>query len=491
MPPTPPNQRTRSRPTQAFVDWLDKQLPSLQPGNRLPSVPKMCAQWKLSAGTVRSILREYQQKGRLVLIPGRGTFVPEEQQEVAFDTDHRASSTQTVVDFVAGSVQRGTLKLGEALPSVKYMALQFKVAPMTVVRAYRELQKRGMVARVGKTFWVGSGDTLARLPQRRHAVLFNATDDFTAVFRSGWLAPAYHRLERELRSYGFTIAYEPLAEFARMAQSWRSAGRAPDALVFHELAVDMLAGIRTALDTVDRRTGATRMLFDWPAGDYRQLPRGRSTFILSRGNIYTVRARSVAEFALRQGVGTVYLYFDEQQNSFNTFLAVARIRSELEALGGACRFAILARPLPGSATARQFFERLYTVRTPQHVSMVLSKYHVVSHTQLEEDTRVVRDVGHALTVGEGKRLYLFMNDTQAVEALRAAAQLRVKVPAEAGVLSFANDPQYLHEGISSCVPDWQQIGYLMAHALIGDFPIARTGKGFLRVRADVLERQTT
>jgi hypothetical protein len=322
-------------------------------------------------------------------------------------------------------------------------------------------------------------------------VLFNETDDFTTVFRSGWMAPAYHRLERELRSHGYTIAYEPLEEFPRLAQAWRDPEAAPHALVFHELSVPMLTGLRSRLDALLGRTRTMRVLFDWVAGDYHLLPRGRRVFAVSRGNLYTVGARAVAEFALRHGVETVCYYFDETQDSFTNFLSVARIRSELEALGGACRFVTLVRPLPGSPAPRAFFDRLYQMRPASHVSMVMSKYRAVSHTELEQEAVFVKDVPQALRAVDGRRLYLFMSDSLAVEALRAAERLRVNVPAEAGLLSFANDPQYLHEGISCSVPDWQQIGYLMAHALIGDFPVARTGKGFLRVRAEVLERQTT
>ncbi len=46
-------------------------------------------------------------------------------------------------------------------------------------------------------------------------------------------------------------------------------------------------------------------------------------------------------------------------------------------------------------------------------------------------------------------------------------------------------------GISSCAEDWETIGYMAAHAIIGDIPVAKTSKGYIRTDALLLERATT
>ena len=53
------------------------------------------------------------------------------------------------------------------------------------------------------------------------------------------------------------------------------------------------------------------------------------------------------------------------------------------------------------------------------------------------------------------------------------------------------DPSLYHHGISSCGPDWRGIGYLMAHALVGSVPVARTSKGYLSTRAAMVHRDTS
>jgi hypothetical protein len=59
------------------------------------------------------------------------------------------------------------------------------------------------------------------------------------------------------------------------------------------------------------------------------------------------------------------------------------------------------------------------------------------------------------------------------------------------LVSLDNDPRFYHLGLTYCGPDWDTIGYQMAHAIIGDFPVARTSKGFIKTKAGVLEKLTT
>lgn len=88
-------------------------------------------------------------------------------------------------------------------------------------------------------------------------------------------------------------------------------------------------------------------------------------------------------------------------------------------------------------------------------------------------------------------LWICRFDDQAQEALQWAEQNRVAVPRDMAILSLENRPKFYHLGISSCTFDWESVGYLMAHAIIGDVPLAQTSRGFIKTRAVVLERGTT
>src|SRR5277367_3752795 len=50
-----------------------------------------------------------------------------------------------IIDQVLGSIAAGSLKAGDQLPTVRQLAVDLSVNPNTVVRAYRELEIRGVL----------------------------------------------------------------------------------------------------------------------------------------------------------------------------------------------------------------------------------------------------------------------------------------------------------------------------------------------------------
>jgi len=63
-----------------------------------------------------------------------------------------------LMDEVRSAVARGAYRPGEMLPSVRQMALQALVNPNTVARAYRELEREGIVTtRPGLGVFVAQG----------------------------------------------------------------------------------------------------------------------------------------------------------------------------------------------------------------------------------------------------------------------------------------------------------------------------------------------
>lgn len=59
--------------------------------------------------------------------------------------DPSAPLYQQVVDGVAGAIARGALPSGAPLPSVREMAQTLGINPNTVQKAYRELEREGLV----------------------------------------------------------------------------------------------------------------------------------------------------------------------------------------------------------------------------------------------------------------------------------------------------------------------------------------------------------
>lgn len=65
------------------------------------------------------------------------------------------------------------------------------------------------------------------------------------------------------------------------------------------------------------------------------------------------------------------------------------------------------------------------------------------------------------------------------------------VPKDISIISLEDDPRYYPMGITYCGPDFERIGYQMAHTIIGDIPVAKTTLGFVRTSAIVMERLST
>ena len=51
-----------------------------------------------------------------------------------------------IIDQVLGGISTGSLKPGDQLPTVRQLAVDLAINPNTVVRAYRELEIRGVLA---------------------------------------------------------------------------------------------------------------------------------------------------------------------------------------------------------------------------------------------------------------------------------------------------------------------------------------------------------
>jgi GntR family transcriptional regulator len=69
---------------------------------------------------------------------------------IAVDPDLDAAPFQQIVDQLRGLLERGDLRAGNTLPTVRQLAGDLGVAPNTVARAYSELQEQGWLIGDGR-----------------------------------------------------------------------------------------------------------------------------------------------------------------------------------------------------------------------------------------------------------------------------------------------------------------------------------------------------
>ena len=64
----------------------------------------------------------------------------------ALDMSTGIPAYRQIIDAVLGGISSATLQPGEQLPTVRQLAVDLSINPNTVVRAYRELEIRGILS---------------------------------------------------------------------------------------------------------------------------------------------------------------------------------------------------------------------------------------------------------------------------------------------------------------------------------------------------------
>lgn len=480
------------RPSEKFRSWLEKQIATRKRGARLPTAEQLAETWGVSQSTVTRILRTYQRDGALVRIPRRGTFIgPLDDADTGAVVPEPVSSTQSIVDEIKRSITNGSLRKGDALPSVKFMSRQFKVAPRTVIAAYRDLALQTHVVRVGKTYWVGTFSALTKHGQDREVFLFKTgAPDYTEVLSDDRFGLAYHKMEKELVDHGFVVHYDHVSSCHRLLEQWRTTNRWPSGVAFHRMQHDDLERLTDFVKATHRphQSITVPVLVDIDTGDYHLLPRGAA--MLSRGNVDTTFARTIVHYVTTTQTRRVrfFMHYDGH-NVFDIYVPV-KTRTELKSFAPDFDIAGVVTAVSPEHTRERFFDDLRATVPDNRKDAIVGKYHYTPFEQVEKELAFVGfDRPPFEHIDRG--LWLFTSDVQAAEAARWACDNRIRVPEDLAIIALRNRPATVHTGVSVCTLDWNNAGYLMAHALLGDISYERTRKGFMRIGAQIVHRRTT
>lgn len=484
------------RPVERLRRWIEEQLALLPPGAAFPTELELARQWNISRRSVGRLLSRFAEQGRLIRIPGKGTFVPgpgsdETEPAPAFPN----SSSERLEDTIYRSLCAGELKSGEALPSIKYMSRRFRLSPATVIRAYRRLCNAGIVTRVGKTFWIGTFRDLIHGPGGKKVFLFyDESEDFGRIFRDDTLAMAYRKMEDVLSSGGYLLHFEQTGNLGRLARSWVSSRSFPYGLIFYSFDPEKFrTGVSAMASLLSTREGKELpIVVDWRWGHGR--PVSRRMHQLSRHNVATTVARLLARYLVEKGYRRVVFFLELDKQSYEVdpmsvgaFWNALTFCTEIKRLDQRFECGIVAiRP-----SARVADRRVLSRVDRQAAESLLGKYTPTSFETVENEIRYMEESADRFGDLSSSTLWVFERDFRAAEALEWLGANRRRAPNDVSIIGLQNDPAYYHLGISRVEADWEGIGYLMAHAIMGDFAVPRTTRGFIRVGAKLMRKSTS
>ncbi|MBD3391262.1 MAG: GntR family transcriptional regulator [Chitinivibrionales bacterium] len=484
-------------PSEKLAAWVEEKLQTQSPGFRFPSDSELAASFSLSPRTVERTLKKYKDSGQLLRIRGRGTFIPGGEELSPRSPQPSRSSSQSIVDVMRDAICSGNLMKGEPLPQVKYMSRKFKAGAATVSEAYRQLERMGYVVKIGKTFWVGSFDTIVRPRPHMEVFVFKYKSlDFGDIFTTDMLAPALRKMERELINAGFILRFESTDNLADILQTFHRQRRMPHGLVFHRIGEQAFAELYPVVKQFFQsmknvRDVKTPVLVDWDLGGiFDKIPRRVQVF--SRGHISTSTSRAVGRYLVGNKYRSIAFFVDQTKPLWNIPAMSGLLKTwvEVRNLNRSMRLKYVILGETRVKTAGDF-GRWFLEWHGSHLQRQLSKYGDIPVTDFTQNISLAKSIEQALLDHRDADLWIFSNAAHAVRACEWCDERSLKIPRDISIISLEHDHLCYHLGISYCDVDWEKIGYVMAHTITGALPVLKTTKGFIRTEARVVERLTT
>jgi GntR family transcriptional regulator len=119
--------------------------------------------------------------------------------EIRLDTESGMPVYRQIIDQIMGGIATGSVKAGDQLPTVRQLAVDLAINPNTVIRAYRELEIRGMLETQQGTGTFISHQKVQRDDVERQRKLSQIVGEFTA--RAGAAGFTVEELLEQLQAF--------------------------------------------------------------------------------------------------------------------------------------------------------------------------------------------------------------------------------------------------------------------------------------------------
>jgi len=478
-----------TRRTEQFRQWVLEQVKSMPPGSRLPADGALAETWQLSLRSVKKVMSELGARGQVIRRQAKGSFTPSAAQDTSemLTVTTKASSVDSLVQLLTEAIQLGRFEVGTALPAVKQLTLSYGVSQHTVIRAYKILQQRGVVRKLARNYWVGALEALK--PRGNSKIVYTLYDDAISVsdiFTADMMSEAFLQLDEILQRLDTVHLFAPLSSAKKLLDSWSKTGQYPFGIILHKSSESTAKAVLRMLQTHYKQKAVSIPVL---ADAWHHISSGAHWLsIMPRGQVLTQWARTLAHYIAggRFTKTTIVFNLDTRLwHQFEPSVALMRLRYELQQLPQIHDITCVVYTQK-EEDARQSF-----CREVGQFSDLLGQLGLQTAREFAETVQFHADIASAYRNLCDTTFWICSQDADIAWLQRQLAKDEIEVPRKCQLLGLEKNPQYYHNGISFCGPDWYRIGYTMAHFLIGDIPIAKTSRGFIKTSARVVHKLTT
>jgi len=476
-----------AKTVRSLLDLIDQQDLSV-----LPSMHKLARKLGISVWTVRAAVKQLVGQGRLRCSQGRPITVAGR----APDSSASAATTRLSA-LLERRIVDGEYRVNQPLPKAARIVLEEHVSPNTVAAALVQLRDKELIHKAGKRWIAGPGLSVkqSRRTQRfRSVLLLTPLGWESRNFYSTTFITAFSRaLVSELHDHGTMLS---LAFFDK-ASGARSAEEGPVPSGVHEirsyvkaLGDDYLGtmiyfgwGIPdSAAEVVRMLTTFGKPILDFDHGDRHQMfSREVASWNKSVWRRCHFDERAAVEVAVQalaergHSIAGVPVYLSESYNWTDHRVSLIK---EIAAKAGIVvetreqkeKFWKYESDFDPGSYSKELLAALLQSGMQAGASPVLQRQSLRS--LLLNSTPSLTD----LIKTKGLSALIALSDDMAREIYLWLKFAGIRVPESISLVSFDNNVEFYHMPVSTVDFGFARLGYLAAHAFIGDIPV-RAGRG--------------
>jgi len=468
--------------------WLDRTIVRGDPGDALPTQSSLATTFGISERTVFRVLQGYHEGGQIVRIPGKGSFLAPGKRT----TSPAKPAWAAFADLIKESIRSGRILPGSTLSPVYSCASRHHLTPATISRAYHHLVDTGVVVKTGKQFRVAGLHSSLRVPQTRE-VLFFTDETFTSVSEAEnnrQVSLAYTHMENVLSRNGYFVRYESLESFPRLMAQWNTTRMIPWGQIFFKVPSRQLVTVTATFSRspLKSRFDDTPKIFDLPRppGGKTRFP--ARSYTLIRSQSAWAEAQALRDYIVQSSFNRVNLFLSNHPiQRPGEILDFCKIIAELSRIGRFGAWSIVMTP----AQHRDFLHHCASWEFLPIIESLLDTYAPRPPLSFLDSIVTVKSYTEAVEKSTPATCNIFQSDKDATDAVLFARARGLTVGKTVSILSLESDPSFFLTGLTRCQIDAEQLGYRLAHAIIGDIGKSALTKNQLLFSARIIEKMTT